>query len=85
MGTTFGGRPTVPLNLPYTFTINNGTITITGYTGSSGAETIPDKISGLPVTSIGYGAFLLQQPDQRHDPQQRHQHRGPVRSFAAPA
>jgi BspA type Leucine rich repeat region (6 copies) len=37
--------------------INNGTITITGYTGSGGAVTIPDTINGLPVTSIGDGAF----------------------------
>ena len=32
-------------------------ITITGYTGSGGAVTIPDTIGGLPVTSIGDGAF----------------------------
>jgi hypothetical protein len=41
----------------YTDTTNNGTITITGYTGSSGAVTIPDTINGLPVTSIGSYAF----------------------------
>jgi len=39
-------------------TTNNGTITITGYTGPGGAVTIPDTISGLPVTSIGDGAFI---------------------------
>ena len=32
----------------YTDTTNNGTITITGYTGSGGAVTIPDTINGLP-------------------------------------
>jgi hypothetical protein len=42
---------------PYTYTTNNGTITITGYTGSGGAVTIPDTINGLPVTTIGSGAF----------------------------
>jgi uncharacterized repeat protein (TIGR03803 family) len=42
---------------PYTWTTNNGTITITGYTGSGGGVTIPSSISGLPVTSIGYRAF----------------------------
>jgi len=33
------------------------TITITGYTGSGGAVTIPSTTNGLPVTSIGDGAF----------------------------
>jgi hypothetical protein len=42
---------------PFSCTINKGTITITKYTGSGGAVTIPDTINGLPVTSIGYGAF----------------------------
>ena len=32
-------------------------VTITGYTGAGGAVTIPDSILGLPVTSIGAGAF----------------------------
>ncbi len=42
---------------PCTYTTNNGTITITGYTGSGGAVTIPGTINGLPVTSIGVNAF----------------------------
>ena len=37
----------------YTYTITNGAITITKYTGSGGAVTIPDTINGLPVTTIG--------------------------------
>ena len=41
----------------YTYTTNNGTITITGYTGVGGAVIIPDTINGLPVTSIGDSAF----------------------------
>ena len=41
----------------FTYTTNNGTITITGYTGSGGAVTIPSEINGLPVTSIGDYAF----------------------------
>jgi hypothetical protein len=41
----------------YTYTTNNNTITITGYTGPGGAVTIPDMISGLPVTCIGVSAF----------------------------
>ncbi|MEI8206086.1 MAG: leucine-rich repeat protein [Kiritimatiellales bacterium] len=41
----------------YTYTTNNGKITITGYIGSGGAVTITNKINGLPVTSIGPYAF----------------------------
>ena len=41
----------------YTYTTNAGQITITGYTGSGGAVTIPGTIDGLPVTSIGDNAF----------------------------
>jgi hypothetical protein len=41
----------------FTCTTNNGTITITGYTGPGGAVTIPSTLNGLPVTSIGYNAF----------------------------
>ena len=39
------------------FTTNNGTITITGYSGPPWAVTIPTNINGLPVTSIGNYAF----------------------------
>ena len=35
----------------FTYTINNGTVTITGYTGPGGAVTIPSTIAGLPVTA----------------------------------
>src|SRR5512144_527639 len=41
----------------FNHTTNNGTITITGYTGPGGAVTIPDTINGLPVTGIGEVAF----------------------------
>jgi hypothetical protein len=41
----------------FIYTTNSGTITITGYTGSGGAVTIPAIITGLPVTSIGDYAF----------------------------
>jgi hypothetical protein len=43
--------------LDFSYTTSSGTITITGYTGSGGAVTIPDTIAGLPVTSIGDWAF----------------------------
>jgi len=42
----------------FTFTTNNGTITITKYTGPGGDVTIPDTINGLPVTSLGDRAFI---------------------------
>jgi hypothetical protein len=41
----------------FTFVTNNGTISITGYTGSGGAVTIPDTTNGYPVASVGTGAF----------------------------
>jgi hypothetical protein len=41
----------------FSFTTNNGTITITGYTGPDGAVTIPDTTNDLPVTTIGFRAF----------------------------
>jgi hypothetical protein len=48
--------PAAPFNSQFTYTTNNGTITITKYTGG-GAVTIPGMIDGLPVTSIGTSAF----------------------------
>src|ERR1035441_10299762 len=41
----------------FTYTTNNGTVTITKYTGLGGDVTIPATITGLPVTSIGDDAF----------------------------
>lgn len=41
----------------YTWTTDNGAITITGYIGSSADVTIPSTIAGLPVTAIGDLAF----------------------------
>ena len=42
-------------SIPFTFTTNNGTITITGYTGPGGTVIIPTNINNLLVTSIGNG------------------------------
>jgi hypothetical protein len=42
----------------FNYTTNNGTITITGYTGPGGDVTIPSATNGLPVTSIGSGRSL---------------------------
>lgn len=41
----------------YTYTTNNGSITITGYTGPGGSVTIPTMLGGLPVTAIGDATF----------------------------
>ncbi len=41
----------------FNYTSSNGVVTITGYTGSGGAVTIPSSINGLPVTCIGSYAF----------------------------
>jgi hypothetical protein len=41
----------------FTYTTNNGAITMTGYTGPGGAVTIPSAISSLPVNAIGDFAF----------------------------
>jgi len=42
----------------FSYTTNNGTITVTRYTGSGGAVSIPAVINGLPVTGIGNSAFF---------------------------
>jgi hypothetical protein len=41
----------------YIWTTNAGTITISGYAGPGGNINIPASINGLPVTSLGPGAF----------------------------
>jgi hypothetical protein len=41
----------------FNYVTNNGTITITGYTGPGGDVTIPDTFNGLAVTIIGEWAF----------------------------
>jgi hypothetical protein len=48
---------TVLAQAQFNYSTNNGTITITQYTGVGGAVTIPDTIDGLSVTSIGDDAF----------------------------
>jgi BspA type Leucine rich repeat region (6 copies)/Ig-like domain CHU_C associated len=41
----------------FEYTVSGSAVTITGYTGSGGAITIPAAISGVPVTAIGESAF----------------------------
>lgn len=40
-----------------TYVTNNGSITITGYTGTNASVTIPAALNGYPVTAIGATAF----------------------------
>ncbi len=49
--------PAVQAGFSYS-TNANGTITIDGYSGPEGALVIPIRIGNLPVTSIGYEAFI---------------------------
>lgn len=42
----------------FTYTVNGGAATITGYTGSGGTVIIPSAINGVPVTAIGANAFF---------------------------
>ncbi len=62
------GSDTIPQFLrekapDYTYTTNNGAITITKYTGPGGDITIPEMINGLPVTTIWTGRFGSPDPD----------------------
>jgi BspA type Leucine rich repeat region (6 copies) len=43
----------------FTFTTNNGAVTITAYAGSGGTVVIPDMTNGYPVTGIGNYAFAI--------------------------
>jgi len=43
--------------LAFAYSVSGGAATITGYTGTGGAATIPSVIAGNPVTTIGVNAF----------------------------
>ena len=45
----------------FSYSTYNGTITITGYTGTNGEVVLPGTINGLPVTTIESNAFMWQQ------------------------
>jgi hypothetical protein len=46
-----------PAQAQFDYSTNNGTITITRYSGPGGAVIISSQTNGLPVTAIGDGAF----------------------------
>jgi len=48
----------VMVQAQFTFTTNDGAISIAKYTGAGGAVTIPNMVKGLPVTAIGTNAFF---------------------------
>ena len=54
-GATLAGRPVIPIL--FTFTTNSGAITLNKYIGIWGSVVIPDRINGLPVTTIGNATF----------------------------
>jgi hypothetical protein len=45
----------------FQYTVENGAVTITGYTGSAKNVTIPERINGMAVTKIGFQAFADKQ------------------------
>ena len=48
----------LPTEAQFTFTTNNGAITITGYNSAAGLNVvIPPATNGYPVTSLGFEAF----------------------------
>ncbi len=60
IGETVPEESTAPLANPasdFTYTVANGKVTITGYTGKSLEAVIPAKIGGYPVTAIADRAF----------------------------
>ena len=40
------------------YTLSDGEATVTGYSGGAKAVSVPDTISGCPVTAIGRAAFF---------------------------
>jgi hypothetical protein len=45
--------------IPFTYTTNNGRLTITGYSGIANDVAIPDTIQGMPVGAVGDNAFAF--------------------------
>ena len=46
-----------PVQAQFSYTTNNGALTIVQYTGPGGDVVIPDTINGLKVTTVGRKHF----------------------------
>ena len=58
--TMLGGKTTQMIPLPFSYTIENDEVTVTGYNQYlSSCLIIPPTINGYPVTAIGNSAFLF--------------------------
>ena len=42
----------------FEYTVENGRATVTAYTGSDTAVTVPSALNGSPVTAVGENAFM---------------------------
>ena len=51
------GRLPAAVQAQFEYAIIDGAVIITAYTGPGGEVIVPETIEGLPVTSIGDGAF----------------------------
>ena len=56
LGAMLAALPDI-VNAQFAYTTNNGSITITKFTGGSSVVVIPGSTNGFPVTSIGNSAF----------------------------
>ena len=55
--TAFAENGGAAQNGDWLYTLSNGEATVTGYSGSAKAVSVPDKINGYPVTAVGRAAF----------------------------
>ena len=51
------GEPETLTEGCWSFTVDGGKATVTGYSGNEDAETVPSMLGGYPVTAIGDEAF----------------------------
>ena len=58
VGTTaFAESGSVSQSGEWQYTLTDGEATVTGYSGSAKAVSVPDRLNGYPVTAIGRAAF----------------------------
>lgn len=54
---TLGGRKEVPVSDLWSYTAEDGIVTITAYNGSEAIPAIPETMDDMPVTALGDGIF----------------------------